>query len=404
VEFRAIEPDELNAFLLSLSHAFSEVVPDEDEIRIDSKRLEPDRCFAAFDDGRIVGCAGAFTWKTTVPGGAAVGTAGITTVGVLPTHRRQGITRELMGRLLAQARERNEPLASLFASQGAIYGRFGFGMATSALDIDVLVERAAFIPSFVPHGRTRLLARDEALPLMKRVYDAAAAARPGMTMLTDADFDWYYLEPEKREEKTFHAVHEDDAGEPDGYAVYRAKHKWPNGLPHLQLKVRHVLGATAQGAADIWRFLLDIDLVSRVVAENRPVDEPLRWLVQEPRAVRAKLYDGLYARPVDVPSALAQRGYVGDGRLVLRVADPYVPTNEGTYELVSGEGGALCVRTDAEPDIRTDVNGIGAVYLGGVTWRELARADRVVECSPGALARADAMFATDAPGWAMLGF
>jgi predicted acetyltransferase len=404
MEFRAIQPDELDAFQLSLAYAFSEPAPDEDEVRSEQRRLEPDRCFAAFEEGRVVGCAGAFTWKTSVPGGAAVGTAGITTVGVLPTHRRQGITRELMGHLLAQARERSEPLATLFASQGAIYGRFGFAMATSALDVDVLVERAAFVPSFVPHGRTRLLGREDALPAMKRVYDAAAAARPGMTVLSDDDFDWYYTEPSKREERTFYAVHEDDAGEPDSYAVYRAKHRWPNGLPHVQLTARHVLAATAQGAADMWRFLLDIDLVSRVVAENRPVDEPLRWIVREPRAVRAKLYDGLYARPVDVASSLSQRRYAGDGRLVLGVADAFQPVNEGAYELVAGDGGALCVRTTAEPDLRTDVNGIGAVYLGGATWRELARAGRVVECTSGALARADRLFASDAPGWAMLHF
>ena len=118
-----------------------------------------------------MGCAGAFSLRTTVPGGAAtgmVGTAGITTVGVLPTHRRQGITRQLMGRLLEQAHEREEPLASLFASQGAIYGRFGFGVATTLLDLDVLVERASFVPSYAPHGRTRLLDRAEALPRMHR--------------------------------------------------------------------------------------------------------------------------------------------------------------------------------------------------------------------------------------------
>ncbi|HTG47488.1 MAG TPA: GNAT family N-acetyltransferase [Actinomycetota bacterium] len=404
MEFRAIEPEELDAFLLSLSHAFSEVVPDEEELEADRQRLEPDRCFAAFDEDRIVGCAGAFSWRTTVPGGAAVPTAGVTTVGVLPTHRRRGITRELMGRLLDQAHERQEPLATLFASQGAIYGRFGYGMATALIDLDVLVERAAFVPSYEPHGRMRLLDRDQALPLMRGVYDAVAAARPGMLVLSEDDFAWLNKEYGKREEKLFYAVHEDDAGTPDAYVTYRAKHEWPEGLPHVELKVRHLFAATPQGAADVWRYLLDIDLISKVLAENRAIDEPLRWLVQEHRAVRTKLFDGMYLRPVDVSAALAARGYAADGRVVLRLADPFVPRNEGTFELVAGEDGALCVRTDADADLAADVTAVGAVYLGGVTWRELARAGRAIELTDGAADRADLLFASDPPPWEPLGF
>ena len=154
----------------------------------------------------------------------------------------------------------------------------------------------------------------------------------------------------------------------------------------------------------MWRFLLDIDLVSKVIAENRAIDEPLRWFLNEPRAVRTKLFDGMYARPVDVASALAARSYAGDGRLVLRVTDRFVPQNEGTYELVAGDGAALCVRTDAEPELETDVNGIGAVYLGGASWRELARAGRSRELVDGTLAKADRLFASDPPPWEPIDF
>ena len=331
-----------------------------------------------------------------MPGGGAVGTAGITTVGVLPTHRRLGITRELMGRLVQQAHEREEPLATLFASQGAIYGRFGFGLATTLLDLDVLVDRASFASSYEPHGRTRLLDRTEALPLMHGVYDAVVAARPGMLVLRQDEFDLLNEPPDKREEKDFYAVHEDDAGVPDAYATYHGKAEWPEGLPHNELKVRHLFAATPQGAADMWRgFLLDIDLVAKVTAENRATDEPLRWFLNESRAARTKLFDGMYLRPVDLARAMAARGYAADGRLVVRVTDRFVPRNEGTYELVAGDGAALCVRTDAEPELETDVNGIGAVYLGGASWRELVRAGRVRELADGTLARADRLFASD---------
>ena len=173
VEFRAIEPEELDAFLVSLSNAFSEVEPDEEEVRSDKRRLEPDRCFAAFDEGRIVGCAGAFSLRTTVPGGAAAGTAGITTVGVLPTHRRQGITRELMGRLLEQAHEREEPLASLVRVAGRDLRAVRVRRRDDRCSISTSWWSAhRFVPSYEPHGRTRLLDRAEALPRMHRVYEA----------------------------------------------------------------------------------------------------------------------------------------------------------------------------------------------------------------------------------------
>ena len=203
-------------------------------------------------------------------------------------------------------------------------------MATTLLDLDVLVERASFVPSYRPHGRTRLLDRAEALPRMRAVYDAVVAARPGMIVLTEADFDWLNVTNEKREDKDFYAVHEDDDGVPDAYATYHAKAEWPEGLPHNELKIRHLFASTPQGAADMWRYLLDIDLVSKVIAENRATDEPLRWLVNEFRSVRTKLFDGMYLRPVDVASALAARGYAADGRVVLRVADRFVPRNEGS--------------------------------------------------------------------------
>src|SRR5215210_9481950 len=98
MEFRTIASDEVDAFLTSLAAAFADARPDADEVRNDKQVIEPDRSFAAFDDGRIVGCASTISQRMVVPGGALVPTAGITMVGVLPTHRRRGILRELMGR------------------------------------------------------------------------------------------------------------------------------------------------------------------------------------------------------------------------------------------------------------------------------------------------------------------
>ena len=101
---------------------------------------------AAVDEGRIVGGAGAFSFRTTVPGGAVVPSAGVTVVGVLPTHRRRGILRSMMRLQLDDAHERGEALATLFASEETIYGRYGYGRATLALELKISRIRGAYRP------------------------------------------------------------------------------------------------------------------------------------------------------------------------------------------------------------------------------------------------------------------
>ena len=173
MDFRTITEEEIDPFFGSLAAAFAEAHPDPDELRSDRMVLELDRTFAAFDDGRIVGCAGVFTQRMVVPGGGLVPTSGVTFVGVLPTHRRRGIFRELMGRMCAQARERGELVTTLFASEAAIYGGFGFAAAahcrgctpSSAASsascrkaIDPLVPSISINHVFVSPGATRFVA------------------------------------------------------------------------------------------------------------------------------------------------------------------------------------------------------------------------------------------------------
>ncbi len=172
----------------------------------------------------------------------------------------------------------------------------------------------------------------------------------------------------------------------------------------MTLKVAALAGATDQGTADMWRYLLDVDLVSYVKTWDRPLDEPLQWLLEEPRAMRGKLFDALMARPVDVGAALAGRGYRGDGRVLLGVRDAFLPVNDGVYELRVEAGRAVCERTSADPELSCPVNAVGAVYFGGATWTELANAGMVREHQPGASVAADALFSSPVAPWAPYAF
>ena len=190
-----------------------------------------------------------------------------------------------------------------------------------------------------------------------------------------------FYESKKDDERVFYAIHEDDAGTPDAFAMYGIKHEWPRGLPSSEGTVKRLVATTPGSHIAMWRYLCAIDLMARVKADTRPVDEPLQWLVEEPRALRPELEDGLFLRPVDVAAALSARGYVGSGELVIEVDDGYRPEAAGTFELQVDDGVGVCRRTDrARP--RVLGRAVGSTYLGGVTWTTLAGAGRVQDRTP----------------------
>jgi len=398
VQIRTIGEDRYEAWVQANETAFG-AFPDADEVARERSVAELDRTFGVFDGGEIVGTAASFSLRMRVPGGAEVPTAGVTMVGVKPTHRRRGLNTAMMRRLLDQSREREEPLAGLFASEGGIYGRFGYGVATFNCAIDIETDRSDFIGGHRPSGRLRLLAREEAVPVLAEVYRRAAASRPG-TIEMDETRIRYSLHDHgaMKELPFFFAVHEGEDG-PDATAIYKVKHDWPGSVPRSEMVVDDVQALTPQAYADIWRFLLDVDLVHRVTAQALPPDEPLLHLLAEPRRLHLTLRDGLWLRLVDVPRALAVRGYAARDRIVLDVRDRFCPWNEGLIALEAGPDGATCSATDEPADIAGSVNILGSVYLGGTTFRQLWRAGQIEEHRPGALERADAMFASDPAPW-----
>jgi predicted acetyltransferase len=404
LQIRAISEDELTPFILASEAASSEAT-DDAEIERERSLAEPDRCLAAFDGPDIVGTAGAFTMPITIPGGETI--VGFPTlVGVLPTHRRRGIAAKLMRRQLDDAHERGELLSVLYASEGGIYGRFGYGIGTIGLSISVGTNRSAFVRGYAPAGEMRLVERDRAIKEMLAVHEATRLEIPGMVHLDERRLT-YVLGHEHGDEKllpTTFALHEGPSGV-DGFVAYKVAHSWPQGYSESTLDVRD-LAATNPGAyADLWRYVLDLDLVATVEASNRPSDEPLLHLVREPKRLRGRMSDNLWVRLVDVEGAFEARRFAAAARVVVEVADAFCAWNEGRYALEAKEdGSAVAERTIDEPDLVCTASDLGATYLGGTSFRELARAGRVEERTPGALAAADAMFGWDPAPWSPYDF
>lgn len=402
IEIRPITYEERPEWVRAAETAFSWVAK-EDEVEASLPVIEPDRSFAAIDGGRIVGTSAAITFRMMVPGGAMIPTAGVTMVGVHPTHRRRGINTGMMRTILDQAADRGEPLAALFASEGAIYGRFGYGLAGLFGEFQAESSRMSFVRGYEPAGHVELLQKEEALPLIDEVYDAAM--RPGGVERSRPLRDLTFATVgEDKEHPWMYAVHRDESGTADAYAVYWMKHDWPRSVPAGKITVKECVASTPAGNADIWRFLFDVDLVATVEAWNRPADEPLLHLLREPRRLRFSVNDGLWVRLLDVAAALEARRYGTDGRLVFEVTDPFRPDSDGRYELVVDGGTGRCTRTDEAADLAGTINVLGATYLGGTSFHQLWWARQVEERAPGSLGRADALFASSPAPWCVVDF
>ena len=401
VEIRTIAEDEFETWMRAIESAFGGHVRPED-VQNERKVIDPARCLAAFDGDDIVGCASSVVFEMTVPGGT-IPTVGITGVGVVPTHRRRGVNTALMRRQLDDIRDGGFAIAALFASEGGIYGRFGYGLATLDAFVDIETSRSAFIPASEGDGRVRLLDREAAKERYLSMYDRSRLTRPGAMKKSPNWFDYEFAEKHFGEErKFFFALHE-TGNDCDGIAAYTIKHEW-DLVPKNIVELYDLDALTPSVYAQMWRFVLDLDLVSKVTAWSRPADEPLLHLLREPRRLNMRLKDGMWVRLLDIPGALTARRYPHDGRVVFDVRDAFCPWNEARYILDVGAEGATCEKTGDEADLLLTTNELAAAYLGGASFSQLHRAGRVSEERAGAIGTADAMFAWDPPPWAMLHF
>jgi len=400
VEIRSGTAADLEAFNHVLATAFGqEALP----VWVERIRqlLGPDRVLTASADGQIVGTAGAFPFELTVPGGL-VPAAGVTMVGVLPSHRRRGILTRLMERQLADIRSGREPVAILWASEAGIYHRFGYGMAAVAGDIDIERDRAVFRQPVDPVGRSRLITLEEAARVLPAVYDRVRRVRPGMLSRSAPWWTLHRLRDDKEERRgggpLFCAVWE-QAGGPQAYALYRIHSVWESHLPGGFLRVHEAVATSPLATREIWRFLFGIDLVKEIKAFNLPPDHPLFAMVSEPRRLRMTLADGLWLRIVDLAAALRARTYGGDGSLVLEVTDAMCPDNAGGWRLQTRGGAGRVERTTAPADLTLDIQDLGALYLGGTSVGQLQWAGRIHEGTAGAGRRADLLFPGEAAPW-----
>lgn len=380
--------------------------PDEEGIRLFEPMIELDRALAAYDGERVVGTAGIFSMQVTVPGGE-LPMAGVTMVGVHPTHRRRGVLREMMRQQLEAIHRRHEPLAGLWASEGAIYQRFGYGMATLQARFEVERARAAFREPMEPRGAMRIIGVDEAERTFPPIFERMARQRAGVcSRSTEYWPSEFFHDPERRRNggaPATYVLHEAD-GEADGYARYRLYPEWDERGPKYILEVHEAVATNPAATRELWQYLFGVDLVATVRARGLPIDHPLLLLLAEPRRLGWAIGDALWLRLVDLVAALEGRGWATNDRLVLDVRDEACPWNAGRWELVAEGGQSRVTATTATPDLALDARDLAAAYLGGVAVGQLVDAGRIQELVPGAADRADGMLRVSLAPWNPTGF
>ncbi|GGV22205.1 UPF0256 protein [Streptomyces filipinensis] len=403
MEIRPTTGKDLDVFVDTLHAAFGlfPETPAEGGGGVWWSALEMDRNLLAMTaDGRPVGTAGAYSFELTLPGENLVPVSGVSFVGVLPSHRRQGVLSAMMRYQLADLRPRGEFLSVLLASEAPIYGRFGYGPATYTHRLTVQRHQAAFaLPragaaagataTGSDTGSVELLRRAECGEILEEVYDRYRRAQPGALSRPHRWWDLGAGQPPVSPAPRYVAVHRDADGVPDGYASYSVE----SGT----LTVDETITVDDTVFTALARFVLGHDLVARVVFKHVPPGHPLRWQLADFRAGQASDdTDWLWVRLLDVPRALTERGWFTDGELVLDVEDPFLGEH-GRYLLTVRDGKADCVPTDREPDLSLGVSDLGSVYLGGTAPSTLVRAGHIRAHRPGAAALADALFRAERP-------
>lgn len=370
---------------------------------------EIDRSFGAWDGDQCVGGSGAFSLDVTLPGGRIAPAAGVTMIGVEPTHRRRGILTTMLGQLHADGVERDEPIALLTATEASIYRRFGYGMAAEVAHLSIAADKVRFEPAVAAPGTFALVDPHRDMHVLQATHEALRTQHVGSLRLTpgmwaqlqaDPEWDRVGVSPLRA------VVHRDDAGIPDGFATWRIRPRHASDrIAGNTVCLAMLAGANPEIEAALWEFVASIDLATCVEWETGPVDPTIRWRLIEPRQLRTRARaDMVWARLLDIPKALSMRSYGATGSLALHVHDPFHPENAGHYLIrASGQSqGATCTRLDdvpTAPTLTIDTADLASITMGAVTPATLAAAGRIAG-STATIAMADAFFAnTKAPHW-----
>lgn len=404
--YRAAKADDWPDISLLLSEAFSEFSSDESNA-LEGSVFEPERTVLAESaTGEKAGVSSAFTRDLITPGGVVPATH-VTMVSVSSLHRRRGILTNMISRLHADGIRRNEPVAVLWASEGRIYQRFGYGLAVTQQNLEIDRRETRLRPDALPSsdGAIRKGSLTD-LDTLVKVFDQVYRDRPGWSSRDDKW--WSYVTADLKENRNGAtalrvSLHEGPDGV-DGYLLWRVKADWSGVTPAGNVIFREIVATNPEAYRALWQHAMSIDLTRKITVRFAALDEPLTYLLDEPRAMTARHSDSLWARILSVPDALEGRRYATPVDVVLDVQDRDIPANARRWRLTGSPESATCTPTDDPADLRLDIATLAGAYLGGPTLAAMADGGLVTELAPGALVTASTAFGWRRKPYAIEGF
>ena len=395
LELRNITPDEFEPWMRTESRAHgNRLNHDPEELR---PHFDLGRTIAVFEDGQIVAGAHSHWLEMSIPGGTSV-VAGVSNVEVQPTHTRRGIMTQMMRHQIDGIHARGEPLAALFATESAIYGRFGYGVGSVHEQWSIDKSHNGYARRHESPGRIVFMDPADIGKSLPDVMRRSTEGRPAVFQRAPHHWERDSRNPIHAQGGSgglFYAAYVED-GQIDGYATYRTQRP--------AVMVNELMAATPEATAALWRFCFDLDLYERTEAVKRPVDDPLPWMLADPRRLERSPRDGLWVRVVDARAALEQRSYATSDRLVLEIRDDFCDWNQGCWSLEMSPEGGDCRPVTGGADLAINVSALASVYLGAATFSTLQQAGQIDESTPGAVQRADRAFAVPLKPWTPYNF
>lgn len=358
-----------------------------------SNRAEWTLC--AFDGPTMVASYATIPF-TMRANGTAMAMGGVSIVGTVPEYRRRGLLRTITEQSFEAMRENGQTVAALWASQAAIYRRFGYSMCSvrRTYEVDTVDVRL-----LEPAPEDLVVAREPveaAFETCKSLYRRFVA--PRTCYLHRSTFLWRanVLAQRAADGPVQVAICRDGAGEALGYLIYtlRGGGRVNHPARSQEIVIRELVWLRIDACRALWEFIGRHDLVGRVRWENAPADDPAWELFSEPRMLNARDREGAYFRIVDAPAALAGRGYHSDGECVVAVTpDRETPWNTGTWRLTVSGGQADVAPTTDAADVTFSIRSLASAFTGFRSVRRLASWG-LVDGSDAAIGRADTLFAT----------
>jgi predicted acetyltransferase len=407
IDIRPIHEDEIPEWIRALNTGFLRPPSVSDaEVADRTTYIVPERTLGAFDGDRCVATFRSFTQELTAVGGTPVTADAISNVTVTATHRRRGILTRMMAQDLAAAKDRGDVVATLIAAEYPIYGRYGFGRATTAAEWTIDVPRAGLDPRWAgpdDGARIDLVDGDDVRKIGPELHERLRRAQPGAI---DRSERWWQVSTgvlvldRAQWTEPFYAVYRNAQGQAEGLLAYTVDEHWGDAKQPLETaKVKDMIAVSPAAERALWWYVCSVDWVTKVRTGWRAPDDLLPHLLPDPRAARITTQaDWLWVRILDVVRAMEARTYGRSGTLVLEVTDRD-GLSAGRYRLEAAPDGASCAPTTEDAELTLDVGELGTLWLGDESAVRLAALGRVREERAGAASEADALLRTSRRPW-----